>query len=151
MKKRIDTLMYDTDTAKEIAKYESPYSKGDNEYYEEYLYKKRTGEFFLYGYGNAGSPYCERAYKDNAFTPGEKIIPLTFEEAKKWYDKAFNADEKLASEEVYNREFAIKNDDDPVIATTVRLHKSAKIKLQKLAQKQGISQSEVIENFIKFE
>lgn len=151
MKKRIDTLMYDTDTAKKIAKYESPYAKGDNEYYEEYLYKKRTGEFFLYGSGNAGSPYCERAYKDNAFTPGEKIIPLSFEEAKKWYDKAFNADEKLASEEVYNREFAIITDDDPIIATTVRLHKSAKIKLQKLAQKQGISQSKVIENFIKFE
>ena len=29
MKKRIDTLLYDTDTAKKIANYEAPYPRSD--------------------------------------------------------------------------------------------------------------------------
>lgn len=91
MKKRIDTKMYDTEKAKRINEY-TPYgiySVTDLKWFKETLYRKRTGEFFLYGEGYAGSKYhfpcpaggCEAGYK---------IIPLTFDEAKEWYEKLLN-------------------------------------------------------------
>lgn len=85
MKKRIETKVYNTETAKEIIKYEpfGVYGKNDFQYYEETLYLKRTGEFFLYGEGNGLSEY--RASYIDGWGPGCKIIPLTFDEAKKWF------------------------------------------------------------------
>lgn len=47
--------MYNTETATEIDWQENTANRGDYSYYREYLYRKKTGEFFLYGYGNAAS------------------------------------------------------------------------------------------------
>lgn len=150
MKKRIDTLMYDTETAKKLGDWYSDCSRNDFNYWHEALYKKRTGEYFLYGEGGPSSKYAEQAYGDqNAMTGGEDITPLTFNEARKWYEGANNNDDECAPDEVYKHEFEpVGSKDDTVDTYSMRLHKSAKIKLQKMAQKQGISQSEVIENLI---
>ena len=57
MKQIINGKKYDTDTAKEIAHYCAPGSVQDFSYFEETLYRKKTGEYFLYGKGGPASRY----------------------------------------------------------------------------------------------
>ena len=84
MKKIINYKKYDTDTAKEIASMSSGGSYTDFKHYEETLYRKKTGEFFIFGEGGAMSKYCERAAYENMWTSGSRIVPLTLEEAQQW-------------------------------------------------------------------
>ena len=81
MKKVIRGLYYDTDTAKKLAGYYPvPYDVTNFRHYSEELYKKRTGEYFLYGEGGPMSPYAEYAGPNEA-TDGEEIneiLPSTF-------------------------------------------------------------------------
>ena len=153
MKKRIDTLLYDTDTAKKIASYEAPYPRSDIQYYEEELYKKRTGEYFLYGSGNARSPYAEQVYGEtSAWEDGEKIVPLSYEEAQKWFEKANNENDELATDEVYEKEFGtIKSDTSKKEQQIFRLSKTAIQKVERMEQKQGKTKSEIVENLIMSE
>ena len=94
MKKVISGKMYSTDTAEEIGRIDegNPYNGTD---YDEYLYKKKTGEFFFYGAGGANSKY--RYYKSTGPNSwyqncGEKIVPISLDEAKRWLEEYFNAE-----------------------------------------------------------
>lgn len=89
MKKIINGKKYDTETAKEVAEYCSWHGKNDFRYFEETLYRKKNGEFFLYGEGRCASPYTEDV--SDGTTGGSGIAPLTENEAKKW------AEEKIDS------------------------------------------------------
>lgn len=95
MKKIINGKLYDTETAEVIGEYTSRYSVGNFKHFEETLYKKTTGEFFLYGEGGPASPYKELVEEHGA-TNGEKIIPLSLDEAKKWTEEKLTADEYIA-------------------------------------------------------
>lgn len=108
MKQRIETRMYNTETARKIVTY-TPLEWGPNDfrYYEETLFLKRTGEFFLYGEGNGLSEY--RASYIDGWGPGCKIIPLTFDEAKKWYDKLLDNPWGDETEEQYKELFGTKS------------------------------------------
>lgn len=90
MKKVINRRLYDTDTAEEIDNYESDYLSSDFHYYEETLYRKKTGEFFLCGSGNGASPYSKR-YSDG-WGPGEGIHPLSLDDAKAWVERHMSAE-----------------------------------------------------------
>lgn len=90
MKKIINGKKYDTDTAKKLAS--GGYGwYSDLDYIEETLYKKRTGEFFLFGKGGPASKYSE--YNGNGHIASWDIIPLTESEAKQWTEKNCNSDE----------------------------------------------------------
>lgn len=89
MKKIINGKKYDTDTAKAIGF--DTNCASDFHYWYESLYIKKTGEYFLYGKGGPMSRYCE--YIGDCQTSGEKIIPMTVEEAKEWAEKHLTADE----------------------------------------------------------
>lgn len=146
MKKRIDTLMYDTDTAKKLAEYRHNY---DDAAYTETLYKKRTGEYFLYGEGGPASPWAQPVEGDiGAYASGEDIKPLTYKKAQRWFEKANNDDDSLATDEVYDREFGEPKKDEPNETTSISLSCTAKRKLEIMAAKQGKSQSKIIENLI---
>ena len=82
MKKVINGRMYNTDTAKLVASYANGGGWGDFHHFEEGLYQKKTGEFFLHGEGGAKTAYS-RQIDCNCWTGGAKIIPLTEKEAKK--------------------------------------------------------------------
>ena len=75
MKRIIDGRRYDTSTAEEIATATHGY-KSEFSYYEETLYCKRTGEYFLYGYGHGESKYAKQVLGD--WGPGEDIIPMDY-------------------------------------------------------------------------
>ena len=49
------------------------------------MYKKKTGEFFIYGEGGANSKYAKKT--GNTSWGSSDIISLTIEEAKKWFEK----------------------------------------------------------------
>lgn len=151
MKKRIDTLLYDTGTAKELARYTSPLPYTDTGYYNEWLYKKRTGEYFLYGEGNPGSKWAEKVHYDNSYIAGADIKPLTFEQAERWFEKANNADPELAPDKIYDQEFGTISQDDEKVQAKLYLSSLAKRKLVQLAQKQNKTQSEIVENLIMSE
>lgn len=94
MKRIIQNRVYDTETAKLMGTYDSGYGVRDFNYYEESLYQKRTGEFFLYGWGGGLSPYA-RAVGDSLGS-GESIKPFSYEEARAWAEEHLEADEYLS-------------------------------------------------------
>lgn len=91
MKKIINNKLYDTETAREIDYYQ--YSSSSDFYYVyEALYKKRTGEYFLYGEGGAMSKYSVSC-GNRQYSGSSEIIPLSKEEAKEWAVENMDADD----------------------------------------------------------
>lgn len=82
MKQIINGKMYDTKKAEEVASSESSYSYNDGRYYKETLYKTKRGNYFMFGEGGGLSPYAEHTGWGSCY--GEKLIPLTKEEAREW-------------------------------------------------------------------
>ena len=94
MKQIINGKMYNTETAKEVGSYSNYGSWRDFNHYEETLYKKKTGEFFLCGIGGAMTKYAV-SEGVNWWSGGSQIIPLTFGEAKTWAEEHLDADEYI--------------------------------------------------------
>ena len=94
MDKIINKKRYNTKTAKLIATGYSGSPRNDYHYWEEQLYRKQTGEYFLYGWGNAASRYS-KAVGQNEWKGSEKIQPLTHEAARLWAEKHMEAEEYL--------------------------------------------------------
>lgn len=93
MKQIISGKLYNTATAK-LCGIDS-YSNGrDFSYWREELYRKKTGEFFLYGEGGPSSRYS-RSCGQNEWCGGEKISPMTEAEAREWAEKHLTADEYI--------------------------------------------------------
>lgn len=88
MKKIIHGKKYDTETARKLAGYWNGLSSTDFRCMSEILYRKRNGEYFLYGKGGALTKYGERI--GNSRCEGENIVPLTEDEAKAWVEEYAN-------------------------------------------------------------
>lgn len=93
MRQIIEGKMYDTDTAHLVGREWN--GKTGLQAYEEDLYEKENGEFFLHRYGGAltsmGHPYG-----DNTYTGDEDIVPYTEDEAQKWAEKYADIDDYIA-------------------------------------------------------
>ncbi|MFZ2207387.1 MAG: hypothetical protein WAV22_01820 [Porticoccaceae bacterium] len=87
----IDGKKYDTDTAEHIASASYSGSRSDFQWWEEDLYRKRTGEFFLSGAGGPMTRYAA-AVDQNSWTGGSRIIPLSEEEAREWLERHADAE-----------------------------------------------------------
>ena len=109
MKKIINGKRYDTETAESIGvdSYSNP---GDFRHWREELFRKRTGEYFLYGAGGPMSQYAEQV-ELNSWSGGSKLIPLSYEQAQKWVEKHLDAD-------IYEELFGVVED---LSKTTVTL------------------------------
>ena len=140
MKKIINGKVYDTETAKKVASWYSSYARNDFHYYEEELYQKKTGEFFLYGEGNAASPYS-RSCGQNEWCGGERIEPLTFKEAQKWAEKHLDGDE-------YCEIFGEPDEDAEDVTLGVRVSAAAAAKLKRISAETGKPQNKIIEELI---
>lgn len=86
MKKIVNGKLYNTETAQFICNYETPGDIGDFYYFEESLYKKKTGEFFLSGHGGPASKYGTYNSYDT-IAGGDRITPLSLKEAERWLEK----------------------------------------------------------------
>lgn len=142
MKRIINGKRYDTDTAKFIKTYSSGLSISDFRYYDESLYLKKTGEFFLYATGNGASKYAGQ-YGDLR-GPGEKIVPLTLYEAKAWV-------EKIEDPDLYEELFDVEEESN--IAFSLLLPENLYKMLDDKSVEDGITKKDVVvkalENYLK--
>lgn len=135
MRKILKNKVYDTDTAKKVAEYDSDYPKNDFNWYREELYLKKTGEYFLYGEGYAASPYAEYIHSAG-YGAGEKIIPLTYDEAREWAEESISAEEYEA---IFGE---VSEGEDTLLGFMI--DKDLKHKLDQEVQKTGQSKQEII-------
>lgn len=85
MKRIINGKKYDTETAVKIGEWR--FGKcNDHDYVHEELYKKKTGEFFLYAEGGALSKYGKQSDNQH-MTDASHIFPYTEKEARKWCEE----------------------------------------------------------------
>ena len=92
MKRIIGGATYDTYTATELYEYQhTAVNCTDFAYYEETLYRTRSGKYFLFGIGGPLSPYS-KAY-GNGSSGASEIVPLTDDEARSWLEKFNDPDE----------------------------------------------------------
>lgn len=133
MKRIINGKRYDTDTAQFIKTYSSDLSINDFRYYDESLYLKKTGEFFLYATGNGASRYAGQ-YGDLR-GPGEKIVPLTLDEAKAWV-------EKIEDPDLYEELFDVEEESN--IAFSLLLPENLYKMLDDKAAEDGITKKDIV-------
>lgn len=122
MKKIINGKVYSTETAKQIG-YDNDNQTGN---WEETLYRKKTGEFFVQHW-DAWNGGC--------------INPISFKEAQKWL-------EDHGSAEQYAEVFGEPDEDSEDILLGIRVSASAAAKLKRIAAENGVTQSALLDKWI---
>lgn len=140
MKKIIGSKRYDTETATLIADASSGGSRTDFSFWEEELYQKKTGEFFLYGSGGPMSRYS-KACGDNNWSGDEAIIPLSLDAAKRWAEKYMDADD-------YEKVFGMVEEEGKTVCS-FSLQGSTISQIALLAAEWKCSKSEVIDRLVR--
>lgn len=141
MKKIINGRKYDTDTATEVHSWEEN-APNDFSHIEETLYRKRTGEYFLLGYGGPMTRYAERERYGSGYMFGSTIIPMTYDEASEWAEARMSADE-------YEAEFGEVPEDDSTEVVFARVPSKLAAKLERAAREGGKSKSEALTEILE--
>lgn len=139
MKKIIGGKRYDTETAK-VQGYDDYLYPSDFGYWAETLYRKNTGEFFLYGTGGPASKYAE-SIGMNQWSGGAKIIPLSVEAAQKWAEEHLSADE-------YEKIFGEVGEEEKRTAT-FSLPEDVIEMIKRGAAEKGVKLSEYVADCVK--
>lgn len=139
MKKIINNRVYDTSTAQKLGEWDNGHYTNDFAYCAETLYRKRTGEYFLFGERHAMSKYASHSGNNSGW--GEKIIPLSYEEAQRWAEEHLDADDYISI-------FGEPAEDDSLTALNLTVSAAVAAKFKRAAQQQQISQRELMERLI---
>lgn len=126
MKKVVKKTLCDTDTAEQIgeARYEA---------FTEYLYRTKSGKYFIHGVGGADSRYASRDADGNPI-PGEDIYLLTNPAAADWImDNYGPTDAYYAVIFGAQKEWA-----------TIKIPAATKKQIDEIAEKSGITLGELI-------
>lgn len=142
MKWIIDGRMYNTESAKELGYYASGSDRTNFSFYEQWLYQKRNGEFFLHCSGGSLSPYARSIGRDH-WAGGDQIIPLSYDMAKEWAEKYLSADN-------YESIFG-KVDEGSFYSICCSLSAEAYRKLKILTSKKSQSMGKIIEQLLEVE
>lgn len=140
MKKIIKGKLYDTTTAKELGWWENIQDVRNFSHFSETLYRKRTGEFFLYGKGGPSTKYSQRV-DQNCWSGGEDIIPVSAENARIWAEEHLDADD-------YEKIFGPVSEDEEDILITFKASAAQDRKLADVAAERGTSKSELLRAMI---
>lgn len=125
MRTHINNKVYDTSTAKKVLLVANEYTKSDLRYQELGIYKKSTGEYFLYQYT------CERGI----------ITPLSYQKAKEFVSL-------YGTPEEYEKEFSIP-DSQGVTSVRFDLPLDVKRKLDMVASSRGVSKTQCLIDIIR--
>lgn len=139
MKKIINNKVYDTDTAKKMGEWCKNWEDRLYRVTEE-LYRKRTGEFFLYGYGGPGSKYGVSSGNGN-WSSSEQIIPMTYGAAQEWAEKYLDGEE-------YEAIFGEVVEDDTRTMVGVYLPISKVEQYKRNASQNGLSLTAYLEGLL---
>lgn len=140
MKKIISGKVYDTEKAKELGTYSNAGGWRDFNHFEETLYQKRTGEFFLFGEGGPMTRYAE-AEGQNSWGGGRRIMPMSYDEAKKWAEENLDADE-------YESIFGAIDESGAKMTVTLSIDSGKWEAAKREAAKKGCGISEYIESLL---
>lgn len=141
MKKVIRGRLYDTETAIRVGAIDGGgESRTDFHFWEETLYKKRTGEYFLHCYGGALSKYG--VWHGRQGESGERIKPLSYTEAQEWAEDALDGDDYIA-------EFGDLEENADRRSLTISVTSGAADILRRAAQQRDTSMSELVEKLIR--
>ena len=141
MKKIIKGKAYDTETAKKLGCYENMQEARNFYYYEEELYRKKTGEFFLFGHGGPASKYS-RHVEQNTWSGGEDIIPLDYDNARAWAEENLDADE-------YEGIFGAVSEDEEYHTVHFKLPADLDRKLTDMATECRTSKSDLLRQMVE--
>lgn len=141
MKKIIANRLYNTDTAREIGRWSNMSDIRNFSWYSETLYQKRTGEFFLYGEGGPMTQYAV-TIGQNSWSGGEKIMPLTYENARQWAEEHLDADD-------YAEAFGMPDEDGGVETLHVQLPSDLMAAIRKHAAERGMSLRAYVEQELR--
>lgn len=139
MRKIINGKKYDTDTATLVGEHQPEIEISEFTWYREELYRKKTGEYFVYGEGHALSRYAINRY--GSWAPGEAITPMTYKEAMSWAEENLDAD-------TYESEFGAVDDDGEPAQVAVWVSAKAKAALNRKMSETGKTQAEIIEELL---
>lgn len=134
MKKIINGKRYDTETAEFIGRWENMYNSAELQYECEKLYRKKTGEFFIYGAGGPASSYAVQT-GSSSWSGSEKITPIIISEAKKWAEENLDADD-------YEKYFEIEEEGN--IAFSLLLPENLYNKLKNESEKTSESMKDIV-------
>lgn len=140
MPRIINGKTYDIHTAKLVGSWNNGRARTDFEWFEESMYRKRTGEFFLYCEGGPMSRYAGSS-GDNTWRPGHLITPLSYQAAVEWGKKHLDSKK-------YEAFFGKIVEDDTRTVAGFSLSQTALAVLRRMSQEQGKARSEIIENLI---
>lgn len=138
MKKIIKNRVYDTSTAKEIGYYSNDMTGFD--IVEETLYIKKTGEYFLHGHGGARTKYA-KCDECGSSSSGDRIKPMTYEEAREWAQERLDADKYIAI-------FGDPEEESGTEIISISLPKAMAARIRREAQQEGITISGYISNHL---
>lgn len=138
MHKVINGKKYNTDTAKLLGTWCAECGSTDYKYFEEYLYRTKSGNFFIYGEGGPDSPYRQQI-EYCTWTGGESIIPISFEQAQRWAEKHLDGDE-------YEAIFGDVEDD--AADATLTISAGALKRLRKIQSQSGKTLKAIIDEMV---
>lgn len=141
MKKIIKGKVYDTETAKKLGCYENMQDVRNFNHFEDELYRKKTGEFFLYGHGGPASKYSRRV-EQNTWAGGEAIIPLDYDDARAWAEVHLDADE-------YEDIFGAVSEDEEDHTVHFKLSADLDRKLTDMATECKTSKSDLLRQMVE--
>lgn len=137
MKRIIGGRKYDTGTARELGAWDNG-AYGDFDFCSESLYRKKNGEFFLYGRGGARSPYADR--RGDRWGSGEAIRPLSVEDARRWAEEHLSANE-------YEDAFGPAPDGEAVMVAA-RVSTAARAALDREVERTGRTAASIIDELL---
>lgn len=140
MRKVYHGKIYDTETAKMVAAYYSDAPVGDSSYWEERLYRKKNGEYFLHGFGGPCSKYKEGQIFGE-ISGGEKIEPVSITTAMQWAEKMLPGEE-------YESIFGEIRETGDKVAITVSVSSVAAEMLSRASSATGKTKSKIVESLI---
>lgn len=140
MKSIINGKCYDTSKAHEVGSWDNGLSRRDFKYRGETLYRKRTGEYFLFAEGGGLTEYAHYVGTMREF--GQKIIPLAAEQARRWAEERLDADE-------YEAEFGEIAEDDSRTVLSITMNASLAERLRREAARGEMPLSAYIESKLR--
>ena len=141
MKKIIQGKLYNTDTARKLAHWESDLTYNDLKWSQEDLYRTKSGAYFIHGQGGAMSRYAQPAV-GGGWGSGELIWPIPLDEAQDW------AEERLAADEYQDIFGPVDEASDTRERLNLYVGSDTKATLQRMSQEQGRSISQIVDDLV---
>lgn len=135
MKKVINGKVYDTEKAQFIADaHHDNIKDADGKSLKQWLYKKKTGEFFVQAEGVAIElqNIFQHGYRPNAI-----IYPLTYEQAQRWAERELTAEQ-------WESIFGDPEDDDSRVSLNLSMSAAEAEIIKKAAAQAGMTVSAYI-------